>query len=85
MTTTLLRDRQVVRRDVTHRIAPLVDSPTSSNKEYTAMLMHEELARERIRDMLQSATERRAARSAGKSRRWARLIGRARLRKRQNH
>jgi hypothetical protein len=44
-------------------------------KGFAVMLLHEELARERIRDMLQAASDRREARSAKQSRKRARAAG----------
>ncbi|SFP71440.1 hypothetical protein [Saccharomonospora viridis] len=45
----------------------------SNTKERTAMLIHEELARARIRDMLRSACQQRRARHARSAHRWARV------------
>ncbi len=84
MTTTLFRERQLPHRSATHRVARFIPFPALTNKEYTAMLMHEELARERIRDMLQSAAEQREARAAGNTRRWARVVGWAQRRAYRN-
>ncbi|OQO89792.1 hypothetical protein B1813_18160 [Saccharomonospora piscinae] len=44
-----------------------------ANREYTTMLMQEELARERIRDMLTAVSGQRQARHARSARRWTRV------------
>ncbi|MEY7973351.1 hypothetical protein AB8O38_15265 [Saccharomonospora xinjiangensis] len=52
MTTTLTSDREMSQRSETRNNARFAAFTTLCNKESITMLMHEELARERIRDML---------------------------------
>ncbi len=85
MSTTLFREQRRPRRNVTHHAVRFITFLALTNKGYAAMLMHEELARERIRDMLQSASEQREARAVGNTRRWARVIGWAQRRTHRNN
>ncbi|CAM3177780.1 hypothetical protein SAXI111661_21530 [Saccharomonospora xinjiangensis] len=68
MTTTLTIDHGMPHRSEIRNNARFVAFATLCNKEPITMLMHEELARERIRDMLQSASTQREARHSRNAR-----------------
>ena len=72
--TTMFRDSSTLYPKTIHGDERTTDRPGSTDKDFTAMLMNEELARERIRDMLQAASDRRAARDARRPRKRVRTV-----------
>ncbi|PXY32554.1 hypothetical protein [Prauserella muralis] len=81
-------DLQLDQRALRETDHPLPDSAGigfGTTKETTRMLLHEELARERIRDLHTAVAGSRAARQARAARRWARVARWASQRSRRYH